>query len=82
MTAMPNSHLFLHKETLKQYFEKKISIKHLIKINNLGAINCPVGRNGLINALLTFHPRLTLIPRPFCPAESCPGVPEIRKKID
>ena len=25
----------------------KKSIKHLIKIINLGAINCPVGRNGL-----------------------------------
>ena len=38
----------LHKETLKQHFIKnKISIKHLIKIINLGAKNCPVGRNGL-----------------------------------
>ena len=48
MIAMPNSHLVLHKETLKQHFENKISIKHLIKIINMGAINCPVGRNGLI----------------------------------
>ena len=47
MIAMPNWHLVLHKETLKQHFEKQItSIKHLIKIINLGAINCPVGRNG------------------------------------
>ena len=45
---MSNSHLVLHKETLKQHFEKyTTSIKHLIKIINLGAINCPVGRNGL-----------------------------------
>ena len=34
--------------TLKQHFEHKTSIKHLIKIINLGAINCPVGRNLLI----------------------------------
>ena len=47
MIAMPNSHLVLHKETLKQHFENKISIKHFIKIINLGAKNCPVGRNGL-----------------------------------
>ena len=39
MIAMPNSHLVLHKETLKQHFENKTSIKHLIKIINLGAIN-------------------------------------------
>ena len=47
---MPSLHLVLHKETLKQHFgplENKISIKHLIKIINFGAKNCPVGRNGL-----------------------------------
>ena len=32
MIAMSNSHIVLHKETLKQHFEEKISIKHLIKI--------------------------------------------------
>ena len=48
MIAMPNSHLVLHKETLKQHFENTKSIKQLIKIINLGAINGPVGRNGLI----------------------------------
>ena len=47
MTAIPNSHLVLHKETLKQRFKNKTSVKHLIKIINLGAINCPVVRNGL-----------------------------------
>ena len=36
MIAMPNSHLVLRNETLKQHFENKISIKHLIKIFNLG----------------------------------------------
>ena len=46
MIAMPNSQLALHKETLKN----KISIKQIIKIINLGAINCPVGRNGLNTA--------------------------------
>ena len=45
MIAMPNSHLVLHKETLKQHFEK--SIKHLIKIINLVAKSCPAGMNGL-----------------------------------
>ena len=52
MIAIPNSHLFLHKEnnTLKN----EISIKHSIKIINLGAINCPVGRNGLKNCLSDF----------------------------
>ena len=34
MIAMSNSHLFLHKETLKQPLKNKISIKHLIKIIN------------------------------------------------
>ena len=47
MIAMPNSHLVLHKETLKQHCKNKMSIKHLIKIINLGAINCPVVLNGL-----------------------------------
>ena len=37
--AMPNSHLVLHKETLKQHLENKTSIKHLIKIINLEVIN-------------------------------------------
>ena len=46
MIAMPNSHLVLHKETLKQHFEKT-SIKHLMKIIHLWAINCPIERNGL-----------------------------------
>ena len=48
MIAILNLHLVLHKEKLKQHLKNKISIKHLIKIINLGAINCPVGRNGLI----------------------------------
>ena len=48
MIAMPNSHLILHKETLKQHKDiNKISIKHLIRIINLGAKNRPVGRSGL-----------------------------------
>ena len=46
MIAMLNSHLVLHKETLKQHFEKK-SMKHLIKIIYLGTKNAPIGRNGL-----------------------------------
>ena len=45
--AMPNTHLVLHIETLSNTLKNKTSIKHLIKIINLGAINCPVGRNGL-----------------------------------
>ena len=53
MISMPNSHLVLHKETLKQHFENKTSIRHLIKIINLLAKNCPVGRNGL-NEILYF----------------------------
>ena len=44
---MPNSHLVLHKETLNNTLKNKISFKHLIKVTNLGAKNCPVGRNGL-----------------------------------
>ena len=48
MIAMPNSHLVLHKEILKQHFENKTSINHLIKIIKLGTINCPVGRNGIL----------------------------------
>ena len=44
MIAMPNSHLVLHKETLN---DTKISIKHLSKLINFGAKNCPIGRNGL-----------------------------------
>ena len=55
MIDMPNSHLVLHKEALKQKQKKikiknkknKMSIKHLIEIINLGAKNCPVGRSGL-----------------------------------
>ena len=35
MIAMPNSHLVLHKETLKQHFEEQKSTKLLIKIINL-----------------------------------------------
>ena len=30
MIAMPNSHLVLIKETLKEQFEKKISTKHVL----------------------------------------------------
>ena len=60
MIPMPNSHLVLHKETLKQQFENKISIKHLIKIINLVAKNCPVGRNGL-----TFVSRYICSPLPI-----------------
>ena len=46
-----NSHLVLHKQTLKQHIEEENinSIKHLIRIINLGAINCPAGRNGWNN---------------------------------
>ena len=47
MIARPNSCLVLDKETLKQHFENKTSIKHLIKIINLRAKNCPVRRDGL-----------------------------------
>ena len=32
MPNMPNSHFVLHKETLKEHFENKKSIKHLINI--------------------------------------------------
>ena len=36
------------KKALKQHFEEyKTSTKHLIKIINFGAKNCPAGRNGL-----------------------------------
>ena len=53
MIAMPNSHQMMKTTILKQHFEKyKISIKHLIKIINLGAKNCPVGRNGLTHSIL------------------------------
>ena len=56
MIAVPISHLALHKETLKQHFEKNnISIKHLIKIIHLGAINSPVGRNGLISTSYSYY---------------------------
>ena len=54
MIAMPNSHLVVHKETLKQHLKNKISIKHLNKIMNLGDKNCPVGRNGLKKVNLAF----------------------------
>ena len=48
MIAMPNLRLVLHKEILKQHFEKnKTSINHLIQIINSWAKNCPVGRNDL-----------------------------------
>ena len=49
MIAMPNLHLVLHKETLnfENTLKNKISIKHLFQKINLGAKNCPVGRNGL-----------------------------------
>ena len=48
--AMLNSHLILHKETIKQHFEKyKTNKKYFIQIINLGAKN--VGRNGLSQAL-------------------------------
>ena len=40
------SDLVLHKEILKQHFERK-SIKYLMKIINLGVKNGLVGRNGL-----------------------------------
>ena len=39
MNAMPNSHLVLHKETLKQHFADNASIKHLIEIINLGPLS-------------------------------------------
>ena len=36
MIAIPNSHLVLHKETIKNTLKiKKILIKHLVKITNL-----------------------------------------------
>ena len=42
---MPNSHLVLHKKKHENNtLKNKISIKHLSKIINLGAKNCPVGR--------------------------------------
>ena len=50
MIAMPNLHLVLHKETfviINNTLKNKISTKHLFKIINLEAKNCPVGRNGL-----------------------------------
>ena len=48
MIAMPKSHLVLHKETLQQHtLKNKTLIKHLILKINLGAKNCPIGRNGL-----------------------------------
>ena len=40
MIARPNSHLVLHKETSKQHFENKISIKHLIKIFGGHKLHC------------------------------------------
>ena len=62
MIAMPNSHLALHKEALKQHFEKKASIEHSIQIINLGAINCPLGRKGLIpKANKWFSSMLTIV---------------------
>ena len=39
--------LFYIKKHLNNTLKNKISIKHLNKIINLGAKNCPVGRNGL-----------------------------------
>ena len=56
MIAMPNSHLVLHKETLKQIettLKNKTSIKHLIEIINLGAKKLPCRKewvNGLSKA--------------------------------
>ena len=44
MIAMPNSHLVLHEETLKQHKQtltNKISIEDLIKIINLGVKKLP-----------------------------------------
>ena len=55
--SMPNSHLVLHKETLKKHFEKENINKHLLKIINLGAINCPAGRNGLNFPKCKTHPQ-------------------------
>ena len=42
--------------------KNKTSIEHLIKIINLGAKNCPVGRNGLRKNLINpFVPRVQKI---------------------
>ena len=53
MTAMSNSHLVLYKETYT--LKNKTSIKHLIKIIHLGAINCPAGRNGFNKRFMLFR---------------------------
>ena len=47
MFAMWSWHLVLHKEQSKQHSILKKHINEFIKLNNLGAKNCPVGRNGL-----------------------------------
>ena len=52
---MPNSYLVQHKETLKLWKIRK-SIKHLIKISNLGPKNGPVGWNGLFLSGNALHP--------------------------